>query len=299
MSDTSQGSSPNRAGQGRSAGDRIRRRGETVKQRYAGSSAENLRNRLTAMDFINRGMLLAAVLLLCFFPFLIIVDALAGRTAVSGLARRLGLNPQAAADMSHLFASSSATSHAVTGLSYVFFVLGGIVAVSAVEELYERSFDLGHRGGMKNLLRQLIWLGVLIGAAQLAGLAGPWLRASGGPVLLGALGFVAVTAFWWFTMWLLLGGRISWRELLPAAIATGIFWIGMEIVFSLSFSGTVISDYKKYGEIGVVFALMSWLIAIGVVIILGAVAGVVWRERSLSSSATGQADAAKADPPGR
>jgi membrane protein len=27
---------------------------------------------------------------------------------------------------------------------------------------------------------------------------------------------------------------------------------------------------------------MSWLIAIGVVIILGAVAGVVWRERNLS-----------------
>jgi membrane protein len=33
-----------------------------------------------------------------------------------------------------------------------------------------------------------------------------------------------------------------------------------------------------------VFALMSWLIAIGVVIILGAVVGVVWRERSLSWS---------------
>jgi membrane protein len=59
----------------------------------------------------------------------------------------------------------------------------------------------------------------------------------------------------------------------------------MEVVFSIIFSSTVISDDKKYGSIGVVFALMSWLIAIGVVIILGAVAGVVWRERSLSFSA--------------
>ncbi len=33
------------------------------------------------------------------------------------------------------------------------------------------------------------------------------------------------------------------------------------------------------------FALMSWLIAIGVVIILVAVAGVVWRDRGLSFSA--------------
>jgi membrane protein len=46
----------------------------------------------------------------------------------------------------------------------------------------------------------------------------------------------------------------------------------------------VISNHQKYGPIGVVFALMSWLIAIGVVIILGAVVGLVWRERGLSLS---------------
>jgi membrane protein len=44
----------------------------------------------------------------------------------------------------------------------------------------------------------------------------------------------------------------------------------------------VISDDDKYGPIGIVFALLSWLIAIGVVIILGAVAGIVWHERALS-----------------
>ena len=36
------------------------------------------------------------------------------------------------------------------------------------------------------------------------------------------------------------------------------------------------------GPIGVVFALMAYLIAIGVVVILGAVTGVVWQERGLS-----------------
>jgi membrane protein len=292
----SQGSPPNQAGQGRRAADRVRQRGEAVKQRYAGSSAENLRDRLNSMDFINRGMLFAAILLLCFFPFIIVVNAFAGRTAVDGLARRLGLNREAAALVGRLFASSSATSHAVTGLSYVFFVFGGIAAASAIEDLYERAFDLGHRGGMKNLARQLVWLGVLIGGSQLAALGGPWLRHAGSLLLLGVAGFVVAMAFWWFTMWWLLGGRISWRELLPSAIATAICWIGMQIVFSLIFSNMLISDHREYGDIGVVFALMSWLIAIGVVIILGAVAGVVWRERSLSSSAAGQADAAKASP---
>jgi uncharacterized BrkB/YihY/UPF0761 family membrane protein len=41
----------------------------------------------------------------------------------------------------------------------------------------------------------------------------------------------------------------------------------------------VVSNENKYGPIGVVFALMSYLIAVGVVIILGAVVGMVWNER--------------------
>ena len=93
---------------------------------------------------------------------------------------------------------------------------------------------------------------------------------------------MVLTGFWWFTIWFLLAGRISWRDLFPAAVATAVFWLGMEAVFSVIFSGMVTSYDKKYGLIGVVFALMSWLIAIGVVIILGAVAGIVWRERNLS-----------------
>ena len=236
------------------------------------------------MDFINRGLLFAATLLLCFFPFLIIANALAGRSAVSGLARHLGLNKQAAADVGQLFTSSTATSNAVTGTAWLFFVLGGIAAATAVQQLYERAFDLDTRG-MKDLLRRLIWLVALVGCSILAGWAGPGLRDAGGPVLLGVLGLAALTAFWWFTMWFLLAGRVSWRDLFPAAVATGVCWLGMAVVFSIIFSSTVISDDKKYGPIGVVFALMSWLIAIGVVIILGAVAGVVWREQGLSFSA--------------
>ena len=233
------------------------------------------------MDFINRGMLFAATLLLCFFPFLIVANALAGRSTASGLARHLGLNKQAAADVGHLFTSSAATSSAITGTAWVFFILGGIAAAAAIQELYQRAFDLDHRGA-RDMLRGLIWLAVLVGCSALAGWAGPGLHSAGGPVLLGVIGLVVFTGFWWFTMWFLLAGRISWRELFPAAVATAVCWLGMEAVFSVIFSGMVISDNTQYGPIGVVFALMSWLIAIGVVIILGAVAGIVWQERNLS-----------------
>jgi membrane protein len=44
----------------------------------------------------------------------------------------------------------------------------------------------------------------------------------------------------------------------------------------------VTSNNEKYGPIGIVFCLMSFLIAIGVVVILGAVTGLVWQERGMS-----------------
>jgi membrane protein len=274
--DQDESTSPARTGE--EAHPRLRHRADAAKVRFSGSTAGHLWDRLNAMDFINKAMLFAAVLLLCFFPFLIVLSALAGRSTVTGLSRRLGLNHQAALDVSHLFASSSATSNAVTGTAYVFFVLGGIAAATAVQDLYERAFNLEARG-MKDILRRLVWLGFVIVWALASSSGGPWLRRTGGPVVLGLVGLVVLTLFWWFTMWLLLGGRITWRELLPSAIATAVCWIGMEVVFSFIFSSSVISDDKKYGSIGVVFALMSYLIAIGVVIILGAVFGVVWRER--------------------
>ncbi|MBV9206133.1 MAG: YihY/virulence factor BrkB family protein [Actinobacteria bacterium] len=272
----------------KTSGQRVRRASEWGKTKYAGSFAEDLWRRLVAMDVINQGMLFAATLLLCFFPFLIVASALAGRPVVKTLARSTGLNGQASADVGRLFASSAATASAVVGTaSMVFFVLGGIATATALQEIYERAFDVPHRG-MKDIPRRLAWLAVLIGTSLLTGWAGPGLRQAGGPVLLAAAGLVWATGFWWLTMWILLGGRISGRNLVPAACATGVLYVAMEVVFSLVFSAMVISDEKKYGPIGIIFALLSYLIAIGVVVILGAIVGLVWHERLSRKTGAGQ-----------
>ena len=59
----------------------------------------------------------------------------------------------------------------------------------------------------------------------------------------------------------------------------------MELVFWFFFSAMVISDAGKFGPIGIIFALLSYLIAVGVVVILGAAVGLVWHERGLSFAA--------------
>src|SRR3954453_20788274 len=104
----------------------------TGRRRYSGSSAEHLWLRLHAVDFVNRGMLTAAVLLLCFVPFAIVATALAGRSAFNTLVRRYGLDPAAAQALSSVFTSPRATVDTVTGASWLFFVISGLTAAGAV-----------------------------------------------------------------------------------------------------------------------------------------------------------------------
>jgi len=261
-------------------GRRIRRAIGAGKQKYSGSSADVLWRRLNSVDFLNQGMTFAGTLLLCAFPFLIVVDALAGQSTARALGRRLGLDRQAASDVGHLFASSHATVASVTGIAWVFLVLSGYSLAASLQGLYRRVFGLDSRTA-RDAPRALIWLVLLVVWLFASGLVGPRVRA-GGPVVFAVVGLTVFTLLWWFSMWLLLAGRIPWRRLLPSAVATGVCWLGMEAVFAVVFSGMVTSDQDEYGPIGTVFALMSYLIAIGVVVILGAVTGLVWQERGLS-----------------
>jgi len=256
---------------------------ERAKKGYSGSAAEELRHRLDALDFMDRAMILTGTLLVCVFPFLLVTAGLAGRSAASSLSRRLGLNRQASADLGHLFTSAGATSATVTGINFALLVLFGLAGVSALQELYLRIFGVNPRGA-RDLPHRLIVLGLVVGWLFLGALVGPAVRAAGG-VAYGIVVLVAFTGFWWFAMWFLLAGRIPWRRLFPSALATGLCWLGMVAVFSAIFSGMIISSYDRYGPIGTVFSLTSWLISIGVVIILGAVAGLVWQERGLSFGA--------------
>jgi uncharacterized BrkB/YihY/UPF0761 family membrane protein len=77
----------------------------------------------------------------------------------------------------------------------------------------------------------------------------------------------------------LLAGRVAWRTLLPSAVITGLCYGGLGLFSKFYFSGTIISDSQTYGTIGAILSIMTWFIAIGAVIILGAVAGAVWEGR--------------------
>jgi membrane protein len=133
---------------------------------------------------------------------------------------------------------------------------------------------------LQDLNRLLAWIAALCVAVMVESLAERPVTAVAAGGWLAPLVTVAImTLFFWWTMHFLLAGRVPWRELLPSAIITGVFYGGLGVFSKFYFSETIISDSKTYGTIGAIFGIMTWFIAIGAVIILGAVATAVWEDR--------------------
>ncbi len=236
---------------------------------------ESLFGRLSQTDFMNRAMLFAALLLLIMIPFMIVVSASVGRSFSAALTRSMGLDSRAADVVASVFGNGASSSGTSTGSLSVLTVVGVFAVVSALQGLYEDIFGLAHKG-LRGFWRWVVWAAALMGFAAGISEVGGLLENSVG---LGVVSFILLTAFFWWTLHFLLARRIAWRQLLPSAVATAVFWIGLGVFSSIFFSSAIVSNYHRFGAIGVLLLLMSWLIAVGVVIILGAVVGILWQER--------------------
>ena len=250
-----------------------------ARDRFEGSFAQSFLMRLKALDFASQAMLFGAGLLVSLLPLVILLSAFASQRVDDDISLRLGLDRRAAGIVDHLFTSAPATLNAATATSLLFLTAGMLAVASSLQQIYEKVFRQDHRG-MQAMYRPLTWIVVLGVAVVTEGVAErPVSGISAGGWLAPLVTIAIMTPFFWWTMHFLLAGRVRWRTLLPSAIITGILYGGLGIFSKIYFSDTIITDSKTYGTIGAVFGIMTWFIAIGAVIILGAVAGAVWEDR--------------------
>ncbi len=239
--------------------------------------------RLGEVQFGDRIILFGASLLLSVLPLIILLNALANQRVDDDIAQHLGLNHQGAHVVKALFSPSSVTFNLGVLVSLLLSTAGTVATARSVQVIYERAFDLNPARGLTNLARSFVWVLVTAGLLIAESAFGSTVRSGpGGAVALGVVSFILVTAFFWWSAHFLLGGRESWRTLQPVALATSVFWLGLGVFASLYFSSTIVSDSRLYGEIGVAFTLVTWFIAVGAVITLGAVVGALWSARSSS-----------------
>jgi len=258
----------------------LRQRGAATAARVKTGSAGMFWSRLSAVDFMNSALTFAGLFLVCFFPFLAVVDAAAGRNTQQTITDRLGLNAQAAHDVDALISTGNQTVSALSVIGAIVLVLFAIGIPGVLQAWYEKVYhQTAPYGGLRQFTRKLIWLAVFLAYIWLEALVGQQTGPAGGRLLTFVCEFAIAVVFWWWTVRFLLDGRIGWLTLLPTALATGFCLTGLAVFSLLLFSGSVISGEKSYGPIGVVLVLLYYLIGAGVCLLLGAVFGQMWSER--------------------
>jgi membrane protein len=235
---------------------------------------------LGAVDFGDRIIIFGACMLLSVLPLIIVLSAYTSHRIQDDIANHLGLSAQGARVVEGLFKASVQGFDLAVFVGLVLAFAGTIAVARSVEVIYERSFNHPPLGRMQGWFRCAVWVVFVTGVVIADGAIGKTLRdGPAGPLVLGVVELVGLGLFFWWSIHFLLGGREPWRHIAPAAIATAVFWVGLGLFAAFYFSSTVVSDSKTYGPIGVTFTLVTWFVAMGAVVTLGAVLGAVWERR--------------------
>ena len=260
--------------------------------RYGRSFIHDLLKGLRAVDFGDRIINFGACLLLSVLPMIILVSGYASHHVEDDIARHLGLSAQGVQIVQGLFKSSATSFDLAVFAGFLLCVAGTIAVARSIETIYERAFGYPPLARRQGWLRCTVWVAV-VGALVISdGALDKTLHGDLGSVGFALVEFLLFTVFFWWSTRFLLGGRKPWREVLGAAIATGLAWVGLGVFAAVYFSAMIVSDNKTYGTIGVTFTLVTWFIAIGAVVTLGAVTGAVWQQRRIGTRAAAPRTAA-------
>lgn len=246
---------------------------------------------LLRVEFVDRAMVIAAQGLLALVPLVIVlaaflpneftalgVDRFESVTGVGEASADL-VEDQVSATASGLDTSQVRTQTGVLGL--VITVLSASSFARAVQRMYERVWSQAHIGGFRGRRRCIGWLlGWLIGLQTLT-LVG-WATNQFDRVVLEPLWvlakILAATALWWWSLHVLLAGRVGWRPLVVPAVLTGTMVVAYSAGSTLVMPRYASSSEAQFGTLGLVLAVATWLVGLALVLVVTAVVGRVLGE---------------------
>ena len=272
------------------AADRLAARLRETRQRLDASRVGHVQRRFVQVDLANQALILAALAFSLLVPLLVTLAALLPLggadslpAAVSG---RLGLSVRATADLQRLFPTRAAVRGSSTVIGTLFTLVSAYAWPTALQRGYEVAWGVSSRA-WKGLWRPLVWLTGFAAAGALLmsvptshALSPPWRT-----VLLLVLGTPVVLAWSWWTQHFLLRGTVGWRLLLPGALAMTAGLLALRVVAAAYLSRGITSNFQQYGPLGIVFMLLTWLVAVSLIMLGGPVLGAALHERRVQAAA--------------
>lgn len=253
-----------------------------------------LLSHLISVNVFDSATRLAAQTFLTAVPLLFVVASIAPQWLrdqfVTSLHDAFGLTGSANAELNKVLQGTDDPSDELrqtTGVVGGLMVLLSATACSrAMQRLCQRAWSLPKASARVAAWRWIAWIATWLGMFAVQGSLrngfglGLWL---GVPLLL-----IAEVGIWWWTQHLLLVARVPWRPLLPGALLTGAALTVVTSTASLYVPRALNHSLEKYGSLGAVFTLLSWLITLCVVATLCLTTGAViarepWAVRRLGT----------------
>ena len=224
----------------------------------------------------DRAIALASGALTAVIPWAIVASAVSSQLGGKGTAERIidryDLTGGGAEAVSDIFAPASGTSTNL-GLLGLLFVLVAVLSFSrAVQRLFEQTWELKPLS-VRNTYNGLLWIAGLTIYVAISGT----LQALLGRTRLDLTATLLVTplsaVFLIWSGWVLSAKRIGREELLPFGIV-GAALLAVYSVGAAVYVPHLFSTYAtRYGVIGAVFAMISALFCVMVVVVASAAAG--------------------------
>ena len=260
-----------------------RERLDTLRTRLQRSLLWRVWERLLEIEFLDRGIALAAKAFVSFFPLVIVVAAFVPEgirsSIVTTLSARFGVRGGDALTLvRESFASSDDIRQATGLLGLVLTIFFATSFTTALHRVYVRAWRRPSKAGPGAYWRGAVWLATMLGSMALLGALSGALDDEIGSALFPVVTLVVMSALWWFTAWFLLFGEVRMRVLVPTGAITAIALGGYAISATVWMPEVVTSNEAQFGVFGVALALVTWFSGAAICVLLGACAGSVLAE---------------------
>jgi membrane protein len=246
-----------------------------VLQRLIGAPLRFVRDWLAGfigLQGFDRAVALAGQAFTALIPLLIVYSAVrsdaSGRDFADELIRAFELKGAAAANVRQAFAPSSEVESSISAFGALILVFSALSFTRALQRLYQLAWNQPSLG-MRAAKWGLIWLAIVVITVTVRP---PLLGAAHGVARV-VLSIVVSGVVWLITPYILLGRRVPWRRLGPMAAMTGIGMTALGFASAIWMPHSVAVSAGQFGTIGIAFALLSWLVGYGMVLVITAAGG--------------------------
>ena len=233
-------------------------------------------NRFQKVAGFDRAIALASGALTAMIPLTIVVSAVASQLGGKGTADRIidryDLTGGGAEAVKDVFAPPEGSSTSIGILGFLFLMVAVLSFTRGVQRLVEQTWELEPLS-VRNTFNGLLWIGGLVLYLALSGILHAVLGRTRLELSAALLATPLTAAFLVWSGRMLSAKRIERQDLLPfgifGAVLLALYSVGATVYVPHLFS----SYSTRYGVIGAVFAMISALFAVMVVLVGSAAAG--------------------------